>query len=224
MKWFTTLHSLHQHVWHIERISMTTLTFDEGTENCFESMESTDPSWVLRCKVKIYYMALKSFFWNIGVYPKPSQGRHKNIWIREQIWQSLCFTGVQLKKMRKNWCPRLWPVPTSSQVTQRLWTELNYYFLLFFIYLFLTQHCTPSPIIDFLLSLLEETQTWFVDLFIVRQTGRNHWTWWECEVHLSYLYSSASESARARKGSHPRFSPRGQEFTSKVKPGVPLIP
>lgn len=62
MKWFTTLHSLHQHVWHIERISMTTLTFDEGTENCFESMESTDPSWVLRCKVKIYYMALKSFF------------------------------------------------------------------------------------------------------------------------------------------------------------------
>lgn len=36
MKWFTTLHSLHQHVWHIERISMTTLTFDEGTEKLFQ--------------------------------------------------------------------------------------------------------------------------------------------------------------------------------------------
>lgn len=147
MKWFTTLHSLNQHVWHIEHISMTTLTFDEGTENCFESMESTDPSWVLRCKVKIYYMALKSFFWNIGVYPKSSQGRHKNIWIREQIWLSLCITGVQQKKMRKNWYPRLRPVPTSCQVTQRLWTEVKCYL---FIYLFIyNSTLPPSPITIF---------------------------------------------------------------------------
>lgn len=36
MKWFTTLHSLHQHVWHIKRISMSTLTFDEGIEKLFQ--------------------------------------------------------------------------------------------------------------------------------------------------------------------------------------------
>lgn len=52
IKWFTTLRSLHQHVWHIERISMTTLTFDEGTENSFKSMESTDPSWERRYNAK----------------------------------------------------------------------------------------------------------------------------------------------------------------------------
>lgn len=55
MKCFTTPLSLHQHVWHIEGISMTTLTFSGGAEKCFKRMESTDPWSELRCYTTVYY-------------------------------------------------------------------------------------------------------------------------------------------------------------------------
>lgn len=81
-----TLLSLHQHVWHIEWISMTTLTFSQSTENCFKRMESTDPSCELRCYAKMYYMAFKSFLWNVWVSPKPSERGQRDVWNWERIW------------------------------------------------------------------------------------------------------------------------------------------
>lgn len=107
---------------------MTTLTFDEGTGNSFKSMESTDPSWELRCNAKIYYMAFKSFLWNIWADPKPSEGRHRNIWIWEQIWHCVCISEVHLKKNWKNRCPRLPPVLNSCRVAQRLWRRSSLFF------------------------------------------------------------------------------------------------
>ena len=98
MKCSATPLSLHQHVWHIEWISMTTLTFSGGAENCFKRMESTDPSWELRCYARIYYMAFKSFLWNVWVYPEPSEGRHGDVWSGEQIWQCLCISEVATPK------------------------------------------------------------------------------------------------------------------------------
>lgn len=120
MKCFTTLQSLHQHVWHIEWISMTTLTFSGGTENCFKRMESTDPGWELRCYAKMYYMVFKSFLWNVWVYPKPSEGRHgKHVELRASLTPFL-HQGSMRKKVEKR------AVPSSSLCHELLQVIRNY--------------------------------------------------------------------------------------------------